>query len=99
MINLSVTNGWKENQSERTVVRSQLANQLINENLAPFVETMVKATKLSAAILWENAAIYLFWLYETLIPSEGDAEQTRRAERGLSLFAKRVQLHELHMRC
>ncbi|MGB7998804.1 MAG: IucA/IucC family C-terminal-domain containing protein [Anaerobacillus sp.] len=80
MINLGVTHEWEENQNDRTVVRSQLANQLINENLAPFVEAMVKATKLSAAILWENVAIYLFWVYETLIPSEGDAEQTRRAE-------------------
>ena len=69
-----------KSDQEREATRAELANKLINENLAPFVETMVKATKLSAAILWENAAIYLFWVYETLIPTEGNAKQVSRAK-------------------
>nr|WP_255647906.1 IucA/IucC family C-terminal-domain containing protein [Pseudalkalibacillus hwajinpoensis] len=77
---LTIPNPLKRSEKERADTRAELANKLINENLAPFVETMVKATKLSAAILWENAAIYLFWVYETLIPSEGNAEQVNRAK-------------------
>lgn len=76
---LAVRDEWigPENRSD---ARSKLANELINQNLAPFVETMVKATKLSATIIWENVAIYLIWLYETLIPSKANDEQKRRAE-------------------
>lgn len=80
MMQLVTPNSYMKNKQDREATRAELANQLINENLAPFVETMVKATKLSAAILWENAAIYLFWVYETLIPTEGNAEQVSRAK-------------------
>ncbi|WP_371017892.1 IucA/IucC family C-terminal-domain containing protein [Pseudalkalibacillus sp. JSM 102089] len=75
-------------QKDRVEIRAALANKLINENLAPFVEAMVKATKLSAAILWENVAIYLFWLYETLIPSEGNEVQVRRAKEDFHYLLK-----------
>lgn len=80
MMKLAVGEGLREKPLDRADVRAELADKLINENLAPFVETMVKATKLSAAILWENAAIYLFWIYETLIPSEGNEDQVSRAQ-------------------
>ncbi|MFP3339525.1 IucA/IucC family C-terminal-domain containing protein, partial [Micrococcus sp. SIMBA_131] len=66
VMQVTIPNSLKRSEKERADIRAELANKLINENLAPFVETMVKATKLSAAILWENAAIYLFWVYETL---------------------------------
>ncbi|MCA0170621.1 IucA/IucC family C-terminal-domain containing protein [Bacillus sp. RAR_GA_16] len=80
IMKLTTSNPLMKSDQEREDTRAELANKLINENLAPFVETMVKATKLSAAILWENAAIYLFWVYETLIPNEGNAEQVSRAK-------------------
>ncbi|WP_347548311.1 IucA/IucC family C-terminal-domain containing protein [Pseudalkalibacillus hwajinpoensis] len=88
MINLVIDDEWIDPSKDRSLARSELANKVINENLAPFVEAMVKATKLSAAILWENVSIYLFWLYETLIPSEGDKVQKRRAEEDLHYFLR-----------
>jgi ferric iron reductase protein FhuF len=88
VMQVTIPNSLKSSEKERADIRAELANKLINENLAPFVETMVKATKLSAAILWENAAIYLFWVYETLIPSEGNAEQVSRAKEDFHYLLK-----------
>ncbi|MBN8208753.1 hypothetical protein JI666_08340 [Bacillus sp. NTK071] len=87
-MNLVIRDEWRRNGKDRIDARAVLANELINENLAPIIETMVKATKLSATILWENAAIYLFWLYETLIPGEGDSEQKRRGEEDFHYFLR-----------
>ncbi|TKD70499.1 siderophore-iron reductase FhuF [Pseudalkalibacillus hwajinpoensis] len=88
MMNLVIRDEWRNNWTDRTKERAKLANELINENLAPIIEAMVKATKLSATILWENAAIYLFWLYETVIPTEGDLEQKRRGEEDFHYFLR-----------
>ncbi|MDP4553435.1 siderophore-iron reductase FhuF [Alkalihalobacillus macyae] len=87
---LAVRNEWIGPEN-RTDARAKLANELINQNLAPFVETMVKATKLSATILWENAAIYLFWIYETLIPSKGNEEQKQRAKEDFHYIVHQFQ--------
>lgn len=50
--------------------REETVRQLFAVQLFPLIEKLRKITKISAHILWENIAIYIYWLYETLMNDE-----------------------------
>lgn len=91
MMNLVLTGDVLEGNKSRSVAREQLADALINGNLAPFIESVVEATKLSPTILWENAAIYLFWLYETELPANATEEEMEKIQEDFHYLIKEFQ--------
>jgi len=47
--------------------REETVKQLFSEHIHIVINTLSKVTKISKLILWENIAIYIFWLYERLL--------------------------------
>jgi ferric iron reductase protein FhuF len=56
--------------SDRQIWRSETIRILFANHINPLIEMLSKTTKLSKLTLWENVAIYVFWLYETLLEDE-----------------------------
>jgi ferric iron reductase protein FhuF len=49
--------------------RQDVIKTLFAKNMAPIIAKLEKTFGISKLILWENIAIYLFWLYETELKS------------------------------
>jgi ferric iron reductase protein FhuF len=52
--------GKNREEWRKTIYRELFAN-----NIYPIIEQLEKTFQLSRLVLWENIAVYLFWLYET----------------------------------
>ncbi|WP_144554689.1 IucA/IucC family C-terminal-domain containing protein [Bacillus sp. X1(2014)] len=55
--------GWDGN--DRAEWRSRVLKDLFANNIYPLISHLEKTVGISKLILWENIAVYLFWLYET----------------------------------
>lgn len=56
--------------------REDVLTDLFANNIGPLIRKMEKTFGISSLILWENIAVYLFWLYETeLVDREKDDYQ------------------------
>lgn len=53
------------NGEDRDEWRKNVYRDLFANNIFPLIEHFEKTFKVSKLILWENIAVYLFWLYET----------------------------------
>ncbi|WP_066175220.1 siderophore-iron reductase FhuF [Bacillus marinisedimentorum] len=50
--------------------RKQVIQRLFKENINPVWDALSDAARISKYVLWENTAIYIYWLYEKeLLPS------------------------------
>jgi len=56
------TQDW--NGENRTQWRDTVLRDLFTNNIYPIIMALEKAVGISKLILWENIAVYLFWLYE-----------------------------------
>ncbi len=54
---------WKG--TNRTGWRRRVFHDLFAENICLLIEKFEKTFHISSLVLWENIAVYLFWLYET----------------------------------
>jgi ferric iron reductase protein FhuF len=70
----------EEAEGSRDQWRENAVKELFSNNIHVLIEQVSKVTKQSKQILWENIAIYLFWLYETVLPKIEDEEIQTRAE-------------------
>jgi ferric iron reductase protein FhuF len=59
----------------REVWREQYVKDVFANHLFPLMEQVSKITSISKLILWENIAVYLFWLYETVLVEKMDRKQ------------------------
>lgn len=59
--------------------RENAVKELFADHLNTLLNKLLKTTKIAKLILWENIAIYIFWLYETALASEKDEEVRERA--------------------
>ncbi|GLB59739.1 IucA/IucC family C-terminal-domain containing protein [Cytobacillus sp. NCCP-133] len=50
--------------------REEVIRTLFSEHVFPIVDCVAKEARISKLILWENIAIYVYWLYETIMPKE-----------------------------
>jgi ferric iron reductase protein FhuF len=64
--------------SDRLIWRSETIQILFANHIDPLIEMLSKTTKLAKLTLWENVAIYVFWLYETLLEDEKFAEMREK---------------------
>ncbi|MFC0470376.1 siderophore-iron reductase FhuF [Halalkalibacter kiskunsagensis] len=55
---------------EREELREQVITELFADHLNVIWEELSKIGKIPKQTLWENTAIYLFWLYETLLDKD-----------------------------
>jgi ferric iron reductase protein FhuF len=65
MISLKNPSIEQWNGEDREEWRKGVYRDLFANNIYPLVEHFEKIFKVSKLILWENIAVYLFWLYET----------------------------------
>lgn len=59
--------------------RRQAVSQLFKENIFPVMGALSKAAKISKLILWENVAVYIYWLYEKVLSEHPDGAIKARA--------------------
>ncbi|WP_440116616.1 IucA/IucC family C-terminal-domain containing protein [Paenibacillus sp. QZ-Y1] len=64
----------------REVWRDQIIAQMFAENLAKVWQSLSTATRTSRAVLWENTAIYVYWLYENQFAEAATPEEKSRIE-------------------
>lgn len=57
-------------ESNREEWRKNGVKILFHDHLYPLVTMLSKVTKVSKLILWENIAVYIYWLYETVFNKE-----------------------------
>lgn len=55
---------------DRKAWRKNCIEALFKDHLYPLIHCVAKVTKISKLVLWENIAIYIFWLYETVFQRE-----------------------------
>ncbi|WP_226669383.1 IucA/IucC family C-terminal-domain containing protein [Metabacillus litoralis] len=63
-------------EEDRDSWRSSVVETLFKYNIANVVSSIAKEAKISKTILWENTAIYIFWMYETLLQEAELEEET-----------------------
>ncbi|QPA32844.1 siderophore-iron reductase FhuF [Thermaerobacillus caldiproteolyticus] len=61
---------YEVTDGNRNAWRQETIRLLFAEHIFPVIEQLQKMTKISPLTLWENTAIYIFWLYETLLKDE-----------------------------
>lgn len=77
------------NPDFRNQWRTEAVAALFSEHLFPLLNQVVKMTKISKVILWENISVYVFWLYEVfLLEVEDDEIKERVAEDFQFIMAK-----------
>ncbi len=55
------------NRMHREEWRRESVAELFRDHFFPLINYLVKVTKISKFILWENIAVYIFWLYESVL--------------------------------
>ncbi|MEH7344154.1 IucA/IucC family C-terminal-domain containing protein [Bacillus sp. JJ1532] len=61
---------FKMVESDREEWRENGVKILFQSHIYPLVNSLSKATKVSKLILWENIAVYIYWLYESVFGKE-----------------------------
>lgn len=59
--------------------RREAVRHLFKDNIFPVMEALGKAAKISKLILWENVAVYIYWLYEKVVAEHVDESIKARA--------------------
>ncbi len=66
-----------ESAEERSELRDTLIQSVFANHLEPLWQVLSETASISKQVLWENTAVYLFWLYE--VHMEADFPQEVRA--------------------
>ncbi|WP_299087530.1 IucA/IucC family C-terminal-domain containing protein [uncultured Metabacillus sp.] len=56
--------------SDRADWRAEVVQTLFLKNITKVVSSISSQTKIAKSVLWENIAVYVFWMYETLLKDE-----------------------------
>ncbi|QQZ10472.1 IucA/IucC family C-terminal-domain containing protein [Heyndrickxia vini] len=57
-------------ENVRTLWREEVIAEVFSGFFHPLLETLRNVTRFSKLVMWENIAIYIFWLYESLLNNE-----------------------------
>lgn len=63
--------------SNRNEWRDKVLEALFKENIALMIAAISQVTRISKVILWENVAIYIFWMYESTLEDPNITEETK----------------------
>ncbi|WP_456277758.1 siderophore-iron reductase FhuF [Bacillus sp. AK128] len=61
-------------EDQREGWRTAAFESLFRDHLAPVIDQISSQAKVSKHILWENAAVYIFWIYESMMEQEPNNE-------------------------
>ncbi|MHC0038207.1 IucA/IucC family C-terminal-domain containing protein [Pseudoneobacillus sp. C159] len=75
-----------ESNEVREKWREGYIKDLFVTHLYPLMDQLSKVTNVSKLILWENIAVYLFWLYETVLVDSSDEQKQKMEEDFRYLF-------------
>lgn len=67
-------------ENNRNEWRLKALREFFSENVFVLIDQLAKVTRQSKHIIWENFAIYIFWLYESVFPKNEDREIRTRAK-------------------
>lgn len=84
---LSFIEATPENREEW---RRETVKLLFAENLFLVMDRLMRTTKTSKYILWENIAVYIFWLYETVFVDLKDQTIKDRASADFDYLVKQA---------
>lgn len=76
-------NDWQVSEPsgmQREEWRDEVLERMFAGNLSRVWTAVSQTVKISKAVLWENTAIYVYWLYEKKFAEGADPEQKRRME-------------------
>ncbi|MFT9598776.1 IucA/IucC family C-terminal-domain containing protein [Mesobacillus sp.] len=73
---------------DREEWRAEAVRHLFVDNLFPVMDAISKSAKISKLILWENVAVYIFWLYEKILSQTEDLEVKARAAEDFSFLVE-----------
>lgn len=81
---------WRisEHTDDRGQWRYEAIADFFSNIVTPIVESVRMESKQSKLVLWENIAIYIFWLYETVLAEHEDEEVCQRAVEDLQFIAQ-----------
>lgn len=68
----------KPGESDRCEWRDEVVKTIFAGNIVKVWRTLSKTANIPIAILWENTAIYVYWLYEKRIGEEATEQQKNR---------------------
>lgn len=63
--------------SNRNEWRDEVLGALFKQNIARMITTISKVSRVAKVILWENVAVYIFWMYESTLEDPDLAEETK----------------------
>lgn len=78
------------NPVNREEWRRETLKLLFAENLFPVMDRLMKTTKISKYILWENIAVYIFWLYENVFKDLEDDTIKNQAVEDFNFIIKQA---------
>ncbi|WP_442596033.1 IucA/IucC family C-terminal-domain containing protein [Neobacillus sp. D3-1R] len=67
-------------QGDRKKWREQYVKDVFAHHIFLLIEKISKTAKISKLILWENIAVYLFWLYENVLESNAERKEIVRED-------------------
>ncbi|MBT2679004.1 (2Fe-2S)-binding protein [Bacillus sp. ISL-35] len=73
---------------ERQEWRMEAVRHLFVDNLFPVMDAISKSAKISKLVLWENVAVYVFWLYEKILNESSDPDIRVRAEEDFTFLVE-----------
>jgi ferric iron reductase protein FhuF len=59
-------------ERDRLSWREEVVGGVFRDHLTKVIHTVSEVSDLSTAVLWENASGYIYWMYETFMPSKSD---------------------------
>lgn len=63
--------------SSRNEWRDEVLEGLFKQNIALMITTISKLSRVAKVILWENVALYIFWMYESTLEDKDLSEETK----------------------
>jgi len=73
--------------------RDQVIRNIFAENIAKAWHSLSKVGPISKAVLWENTAIYVYWLYENKFGEGADADQQARIREDYDYLLNEAPAH------
>lgn len=73
---------------QREEWRKEAIRHLFLDNLSPVMDAISNSAKISKLILWENVAVYIYWLYEQILCESNDNLVKERAAEDFSFLVE-----------
>ncbi|WP_256760514.1 IucA/IucC family C-terminal-domain containing protein [Cohnella sp. WQ 127256] len=80
-------------EGNRKEWRDQIIHNIFAENIAKAWLSLSKMAPISKAVLWENTAIYVYWLYENKFGEGVSADQNSRVQEDFEYLLNEAPAH------